>query len=176
MHFSLTLLSLATLAIATPLVNTVRQTTDDLKLVKPIGHLNLCMGVETNELENGNEVSFADCESPSIDKHIWHFDGASPGPIKLNLTNGNGIEYCLDAGSNPASGTLLKIWQCYDGLPQQTWIHNSENHIKLNSFNQCLDIKDGKFNNNGGNTFVQTWTCTTGNTNQRFTVQTAGDE
>jgi hypothetical protein len=54
----------------------------------------------------------------------WDIPGV--GNIRLSGTN-----FCLDAGSNPASGTLMKIWQCYDGAPQQTWTYTGDNKIVL---------------------------------------------
>lgn len=45
-------------------------------------------------------------------------------------------------------------FQCYSGLAAQTWNYGSDNHIKLASANQCLDLTDG--NKNPGNQ-VQIW-------------------
>lgn len=41
------------------------------------------------------------------------------GQVKLFGTN-----YCLDAGSNPANGVVLKVWTCYPGVPQQQWYYS----------------------------------------------------
>ncbi|KAH8804299.1 ricin B lectin domain-containing protein [Flagelloscypha sp. PMI_526] len=164
MRFSLTILSLATLAIASPVVNVARQINPHF--IKPVGHDNLCLRPQSSEVENGTEVSLYECIGNDTSLYSWYMADSGAGPIKLVWKNAAGTEFCLDAGSNLASGIRLKVWQCYDGLTQQTWVHPGEGKVKLNSFNQCMDVVDGVFNDNGGNTFVQTWTCVAGNTNQ----------
>jgi len=73
------------------------------------------------------------------------------------------ISYCLlVARLTMSSSTLEDVprvstdvrLQCYSGLAAQTWNYGSDNHIKLASANQCLDLTDG--NKNPGNQ-VQTW-------------------
>lgn len=42
-----------------------------------------------------------------------------------------GTNFCLDAGSAPANGVKMKIWQCFDGLAAQTWTYTNDNKIVL---------------------------------------------
>ena len=87
-------------------------------------------------------------------------------------------DFCLDAGTSPASGVGMKIWQCYDNLPAQTWhfddqqdqisiadggtsAEHPELYFKfLAAFStkaQCLDFTNGNVTNGSQ---VQTWACT----------------
>jgi len=34
-------------------------------------------------------------------------------------------DFCLDAGSSPGNGALMKIWTCYDNLPAQAFYRQS---------------------------------------------------
>ncbi|KAK8869443.1 hypothetical protein IAR55_000007 [Kwoniella newhampshirensis] len=69
----------------------------------------------------------------------------------------SGTNFALDAGSNPGNNGALKIWTSYPGLYQQTWYYTDDQRIAITGGDQCLDEGD-----NG----VQTYQCTTGNTNQ----------
>ena len=86
----------------------------------------------------------------------------------------------------PASGVGLKIWQCFDNLQAQGWYYTDDQRIDLNgtglnvppflsslhdsSFlrlpGQCVDLPNGVEVN--GNQ-IQTWECSSGNTNQIWT-------
>jgi hypothetical protein len=57
----------------------------------------------------------------------------------------------------------MKIWTCYDGLPQQDWWWTGDNRIALTNQGMCLDLTDGNLSD--GNQ-LQVWQCNTGNTNQ----------
>lgn len=75
----------------------------------------------------------------------------------------DGGAFCLDAGSNPSNGTPMKLWQCYSGLPQQTWTYLDSDQTQLQtSNNQCLDVQlaDGKT--------LQTWECSASDPQQEF--------
>jgi hypothetical protein len=50
-----------------------------------------------------------------------------------------------------------QIWTSYPGLYQQTWYLTGDNRIAITGGNQCLDE---------GTNGIQTYQCTTGNTNQ----------
>jgi hypothetical protein len=98
-------------------------------------------------------------------------------------------DLCLDAGTNPGDGSKVKIWQCYDGLPQQTWryvsVYGVGYSFKINGTSEwrrkdkdtgqadcldlCLDVTDGGFYN--GNQ-LQVWTCGVGNRNQLIDYRT----
>lgn len=78
----------------------------------------------------------------------------SPGSGSVILS---GTDFALDAGENPHDFVGAKIWQSYPGLTQQTWFLTGDNRIAITGGTQCLDEGD-----NG----PQTYTCTTGDTNQ----------
>jgi len=78
-----------------------------------------------------------------------------------------GTNFCLDAGTSPANGVPLKIWQCYDNLPAQQWYYTGDNRIALENQGFCTDLENGIMTNS--NT-VQTWTCTDNNNNQVWTL------
>ncbi|EKM82225.1 hypothetical protein AGABI1DRAFT_25694, partial [Agaricus bisporus var. burnettii JB137-S8] len=44
----------------------------------------------------------------------------------IRLANSN---FCLDAVLSPGNGTPMKIWQCFDDIPQQQWIVNMDRQI-----------------------------------------------
>ena len=70
-----------------------------------------------------------------------------------------------------ANGVRMKIWQCFSGLPQQTWTPvTTSGTIKLTTASFCLDLTNGvKTNQN----ILQIWTCGSGNPNQFWTVTSA---
>ena len=42
----------------------------------------------------------------------------------------------------------MKIWQCYDNLPQQQWTYNSATqHYSVGTGAECLDLRDGVLGN-----------------------------
>ena len=86
--------------------------------------------------------------TPARTVSIWFFR-ILPHAILTSCTVGNRV------------GT--KLWQCYDGLAQQTWYYTDDNRIAVEGQGQCLDLTGGILDN--GNV-VQTWVCTDGNTNQ----------
>lgn len=65
----------------------------------------------------------------------------------------------------------MKIWQCYDGLLQQTWNVASDGGLFALSNNQCLDVTKEDHPSPGyiyGNSNpVQTWICSSGDQQQR---------
>ncbi|TFK22300.1 hypothetical protein FA15DRAFT_671682 [Coprinopsis marcescibilis] len=107
-----------------------------------------CVDVQGGVFANGTPVQIYDCNGTQAQKWVIKRGGQQ---IKVS-----GTTYCLDAGSNPASGVGMKIWQCFDNLPAQQWIYTSDNTIRLASTNQCLDLTGGSLAN--GNP-IQTWEC-----------------
>ena len=85
------------------------------------------------------------------------------GSTKVQL---NGTNFCLDAGSSPSNGIGMKIWTCYDNLPAQQWFYTGDNRIALENQGFCLDLTNGS---TADGNVLQTWSCTTGNTNQVWT-------
>ncbi|KAF5314528.1 hypothetical protein D9611_007093 [Ephemerocybe angulata] len=96
---------------------------------------------ENHEITNGSAVQ------------IGHFDGKdrasnqasnwtlNRGPTKVKLTMRP--DFCLDAGTNPTNGTLMKVWQCYDNLPAQAWYWTDDNRLALEGQGFCLDLPSG---------------------------------
>ena len=76
-----------------------------------------------------------DCNGTNAQKWV-----IKKGQTKVKVAGQN---FCLDAGSNPASGVKSKIWQCYDGLPAQDYWYTDDNRIAVTGKGQCLDLTDG---------------------------------
>jgi len=116
-----------------------------------------CLDVSTNggAFANGRPVQIKTCDGSAGQK--WLF---TKGDTKVRLA---GTNFCLDAGTRPANGVGMKIWQCYDNLPAQAWHYSDNDKLLLRGNGQCLDLRDGGLTN--GNP-VQTWACASGNRNQ----------
>lgn len=127
--------------------------------IHPFGVVGKCLNVKGNVTANGTPVQVFDCNGSSGQN--WSI---VKGQTKVQLA---GTNFCLDAGSKPASGVALKIWTCYDSLPAQDWWFTNDSRIAVTNKGQCMDFKDGLFTNN--NT-VQTWKCTDNNTNQVWSL------
>ncbi|KAF5314651.1 hypothetical protein D9611_007089 [Ephemerocybe angulata] len=104
---------------------------------------------------NGQEVQLQGCSQ------LWKINR---GPTKLITADHN---MCLDAGSSPTNGTKLKLWDCYDNLPAQSWYFTDDNRIALKDQGFCIDLPDGKQTDGQ---VLQIWACSTGNTNQVWTL------
>ncbi|KAH8833973.1 carbohydrate-binding module family 13 protein, partial [Flagelloscypha sp. PMI_526] len=122
---------------------------------------NKCLDVKGNEQVNGTHVQVYDCNGTGAQR--WKMSTWS-GSTKIQL---DGTNYCLDAGSPIGNNVGLKIWQCYDGLPQQQFYITGDHRIAVEGKGQCLDQPNG---NDAAGTQTQTYQCTTGNTNQVWTV------
>jgi len=104
---------------------------------------------------NGVAVISLPCDQASL----WDINRGS-GSVLIS-----GTGFALDAGTNPGNNGALKVWQSYPGLYQQTWYYTDDNRIAITGGTQCLDE---------GTNGIQTYTCTTGNTNQIFFARQAG--
>ncbi|KAF8960448.1 G-X-X-X-Q-X-W domain-containing protein [Flammula alnicola] len=82
-----------------------------------------CMDVRGAVFANGTPVQIYDCNGTPAQR--WFINR---GSTKVQLA---GTNFCLDAGSSPANGVGLKIWQCYDNLPAQQWYYTDDNRIAL---------------------------------------------
>ena len=74
-------------------------------------------------------------------------------------------------GGEPADKTGMKIWQCYDGLLQQTWTVGKDGSLISLANNQCLDVTK-ESGPSGGSIYgsqksMQTWTCSSPDPQQR---------
>ncbi|KAF6747303.1 G-X-X-X-Q-X-W domain-containing protein [Ephemerocybe angulata] len=120
---------------------------------------NKCLDVQGGVLANGTPVQIYECNGTTAQKWVIKRGGQQ---IKLS-----GTDYCLDAGSNPASGVKMKIWQCLSNVAAQQWTYTSDDTIILTGTGQCLDLTDGNLAN--GNR-VQTWACQSANDNQVWII------
>ncbi|ORX35169.1 hypothetical protein BD324DRAFT_121509 [Kockovaella imperatae] len=109
---------------------------------------------------SGSPVTSEDCANTQGGKY-WNINPGS-GSIILSGTESLPEPLALDAGSTPGNFGSLKVWTSYPGLYQQTWFLTGDNRIAITGGDQCLDEGD-----NG----IQTYQCTTGNTNQVFYVK-----
>ncbi|KAL1738477.1 hypothetical protein HDZ31DRAFT_78333, partial [Schizophyllum fasciatum] len=108
--FSFVLLALLPAALAKPLP---RQTTSagSTVYIHPNGNNNFCLGASATA--NGAAVDIFNCSTKSASTPAWILDNDKK---RFQL---NGTQMCLDASSYVGDGVPLKIWQCYDNLPQQ---------------------------------------------------------
>ncbi|KAJ7917764.1 carbohydrate-binding module family 13 protein [Mycena leptocephala] len=128
--------------------------------IQPVGYSNKCLDVRGAVFANGTPVQMQvflyDCNGSQAQKWIIK---RGRGSVQVA-----GTSYCLDAGSSPANGAGMKIWQCYDDLAAKTWFYDGvQKTLNLYNEGQCHDLTDGHLTN-GCQT--QTWQCTVGNTNQ----------
>ncbi|PPQ71556.1 hypothetical protein CVT24_006437 [Panaeolus cyanescens] len=93
--------------------------------IHPSASANKCVDVRGAQFVNGTTVQIWDCNNTPAQNWVFAVDG-SKGSIKLA-----GTQFCLDAGAVPASGTILKLWQCIDDLPAQTWSLMNGTHFQL---------------------------------------------
>ncbi|TFK38390.1 ricin B lectin domain-containing protein [Crucibulum laeve] len=124
----------------------------------PNGNPERCLIVPGGTLVNGAPVVLGDCTHGDT----WAFGHGTTTKVEYNLSG-----FCLDAGSSPANGVGMKIWQCFDDLPAQTWFFTNDNRMALFNQGQCLDLTGGNMSIGAG---VQTWQCTDNDVNQIWTV------
>lgn len=160
------LLSIASLATASPLPE-ARSLNKRYTRVQIQSYRNgECLVPEGAKWGNGFQVITKPCYQATW----WDI---SPGSGSILLS---GTSMALDAGTGTENNEIVKIWQSYPGLFQQTWALaisfstwscgsnfgtswylTPDNRIAITGGDQCLDQGD-----NG----PQTYQCTTGNTNQ----------
>ncbi|KAF8988780.1 ricin B lectin domain-containing protein [Cyathus striatus] len=114
-----------------------------------------CLDVRGGLLANGTPVQLFDCNGTPAQNWL-----IQPGQTAVQL---NGTNFCLDAGSTPGSGVLMKIWECFADLPAQEWFLTADNRIALLNQGQCLDVPNG---NLADGTQVQIFQCTDNDANQ----------
>jgi hypothetical protein len=127
--------------------------------LNPNNNPNKCLDVRGAIFANGTPVQIYDCNGTNAQK--WVIRQGS-GQVRVAGTN-----FCLDAGSSPANGVGMKIWQCYNNLPAQTWYYTLDRRIALEGKGLCLDLTNGQLWNSN---VMQTWRCTDNNNNQVWTL------
>ncbi|TFK23371.1 carbohydrate-binding module family 13 protein, partial [Coprinopsis marcescibilis] len=124
----------------------------------PNGNWRKCLDVQGAKFENGTPVDVFDCNGTPAQNWI-----INPGNTKVQVAGQN---FCLDAGDWPGDGTKMKIWQCYDNVPAQSWFYTDDKRISLTNRGQCLDLTNG--DTCSGN-IMQIWGCSYNNANQVWT-------
>ncbi|WVQ80076.1 hypothetical protein IAT38_002177 [Cryptococcus sp. DSM 104549] len=104
---------------------------------------------------NGVPIQTTDCQSADR----WNIN---PGSGSVFLT---GTNWALDAGTGRDNNEPVRIWTSYPGLFQQTWYYTNDHRLAITGGNQCLDESLPE-----GYRGLQTYQCTTGNTNQIFYI------
>jgi len=135
--------------------------------IHPTSNSAKCVGILGGTYADGTPVDIFDCNGSNTQK--WQFNGDA----LTSINPADGSQWCLDAGvsSQWANGVKMKIWQCFSGLPQQTWTPvTTSGTIKLTTANFCLDLTNGITTNQN---VLQIWTCGGGNPNQIWTVTSA---
>ncbi|KAF8903451.1 G-X-X-X-Q-X-W domain-containing protein, partial [Gymnopilus junonius] len=102
----------------TPSSTTIHPDFDDTK----------CLDVQGAVYENGTPVQIFDCNGTGAQQ--WEL---TRGSTKVKVAGQN---FCLDAGSTPANGVSMKIWECFDNLPAQQWFYTDDNRIALENQGQ----------------------------------------
>ncbi|KAF8952331.1 ricin B lectin domain-containing protein [Flammula alnicola] len=118
--------------------------------IHPNGTTSQCLDVQGAQFANGTPVQIYDCNGTAAQRWVVTKGGNS---TRVALA---GTNFCLDAGTNPANGTGMKIWTCFNNLAAQTWMYTDANEIKLASDDLCLDLPNGSLTN--GNR-IQTASC-----------------
>jgi len=135
--------------------------------IHPNGNNAKCVGILGGTYADGTPVDIFDCNGSNTQKWQWN------GNALTSINPVDSSQWCLDAGVNTqwANGVKMKIWQCFSGLPQQTWTPvTTSGTIKLTTANFCLDLTNGITTNQN---ILQIWTCGAGNPNQFWTVTSA---
>ncbi|WWC67408.1 uncharacterized protein I206_101316 [Kwoniella pini CBS 10737] len=114
-----------------------------LKCLSPIGN--------PADWADGTTVTSVDC-STAVNWDV------NPGSGSIVIS---GTKWALDAGTGDQNNAIIKLWDSYPGLFQQTWYLTEDERIAITNGSQCLDE---------GNDGPQTYTCVTGNNNQVWTI------
>jgi len=128
------------------------------RTIQPHGTPGKCMDVRGNVQEDGTPVQVFDCNGSGAQQWVLTHGNTQ---VKLAGTN-----FCLDAGSSPANFVGMKIWQCFEGLPQQSWFYTDDERIAVTNMGLCLDVPNGNLTNEQQ---LQTFKCTDEDQNQEFT-------
>ncbi|KAF9523124.1 ricin B lectin domain-containing protein [Crepidotus variabilis] len=84
--------------------------------IHPSGISSKCIDVRGGIFKEGTPVQIYDCNKTPSQRWVASRTAKST-QIQLAGTN-----YCLDAGSNPNSGSKLKIMNCQSNSASQTWV------------------------------------------------------
>ncbi|WWD06444.1 hypothetical protein V865_004534 [Kwoniella europaea PYCC6329] len=81
------------------------------------------------EWEDGTRVTTVNCTS-AVEWDV------NPGSDSILIS---GTNWALDAGTGDQDNAIIKIWQSYPGISQQTWYLTDDDRIAITGGSQCLD-------------------------------------
>jgi len=115
----------------------------------------------TNEGGNNDPVLLSECD-PHVQPNLnWMYTGGS-----IKTSDG---AHCLDVTNGvDADGTLLQVYECFNGNTNQQWQFNGNFSIQWKGHNKCIDLTNGNVNSG---TQLQIFTCFNGNTNQQWEIE-----
>ncbi|KAJ9098959.1 hypothetical protein QFC19_006183 [Naganishia cerealis] len=135
-----------------------------------------CLQVNNAGFSNGQTIGINVCFTESLSFYPFQQFIYNEGSTKIRVAPNifTDTQYCIDFGENlGTNGQALKIWQCYEGLPQQQLYITSDRHIAVENRpggGQCADVKAESgvepVRPYGVRKQVQSWECIGGNTNQ----------
>ena len=132
--------------------------------IQSISYPNTCVAPSTpsSELGNGVPITLTACKSGRYGgpPQSWTVPDGRSGPIKVG-------DLCLDAGDDPHDGGDVKLWECYDSLPQQTWTVNGDGTVET-ADGQCLNVRK---ESEGDEKEMQTWACNAEDPQNRTSVE-----
>lgn len=135
--------------------------------IHPILDNSKCVGIIGGTYGDGVPVDIYDCNHSNTQNWQWYGNSL----VSVNVTDLS--HWCLDAGNvdQLRNGTQMKIWQCFNNLPQQTWTPVfTAGPIALSVDDLCLDLTNGVTTNRN---VLQVWQCAAGNPNQFWNFTSA---
>ncbi|WWC86610.1 uncharacterized protein L201_001487 [Kwoniella dendrophila CBS 6074] len=111
-----------------------------------------CLSPASTNFANDVQVISVNCSQALR----WNINPGSGSIILQQNTN-----FVLDAGTGTDNNEIVKLWQSYPTLFQQTWYLTTDQRIAITGGNQCLDEGPNR---------PQTYQCYTGNTNQIWNI------
>ena len=100
----------------------------------------------------------------------WTIAAAGNGGLTGYIKQVGGSAKCLDdPGSKTANGTLIDVWTCEAGHPNESWTRVQDGTIRV--LGKCLDVV-GESKSNGAK--LQLWTCNSGDGAQQWESGTGG--
>ena len=100
----------------------------------------------------------------------WTIAAAGNGGLTGYIKQVGGSAKCLDdPGSKTANGTLIDVWTCEAGHPNESWTRVQDGTIRV--LGKCLDVV-GESKSNGAK--LQLWTCSSGDGAQQWESGTGG--
>ncbi|KAJ9104627.1 hypothetical protein QFC21_002125 [Naganishia friedmannii] len=106
-----------------------------------------CLQVNNGAFGNGQSIGVNVCFTENLSFYAFQNFVYNEGSTKIRVAPNNftETEYCIDFGTNlGANGQGLKIWECYEGLPQQQLYITDDRHVAVENRpggGQCADVR-----------------------------------